>query len=63
MKHTLKTYIAEQMQEMGIEDKYGKYYSAQEIIDEFDEIIKTLDKGELLELIVDFTELEYEQSK
>lgn len=63
MKHTLKTFIAEQMEEMGIEDKYGKYYSSQRIIDEFDEIIKVLDKEELIELITEFTELEYEQNK
>lgn len=63
MKHTLKTFLAEQMHEMGIEDKYGAYYSEERIIDEFDEIIKVLDKEELVELIKDFTELEYEQNK
>lgn len=63
MKHTLKTFIAEQVQQMGVEDHDGKYLSEQEIIDDFQEVLKSLEKDELLELIVDFTELEYEQEK
>lgn len=63
MKHTLKTFIAEQVQQMGIEDHNGKYLSEQDIIDDLHEVLIKLDKEELIELITDFTELEYEQNK
>ena len=63
MKYTLKEFITEQLQEMGIENKDGRYLTAEEIIDQYDELIKSLDKEELSELIIDFTELEYEQNK
>ena len=63
MKYTLKEFITEQLQEMGIENKDGRYLTSEEIIDQYDELVKSLDKEELAELIIDFTELEYEQSK
>lgn len=63
MKHTLKTFIAEQVQQMGLEDHQGQYLTQQDIIDSFDEVVQKLDREELIELITDFTELEYEQNK
>lgn len=63
MKYTLKEFITEQLQEMGIENEDGRYLTSEEIIDQYDELVKSLDKEELSELIIDFTELEYEQSK
>ena len=63
MKHTLKTFIAEQIQEMGMENKYGAYLSQEEIIDDFGNLVKDLEQKDLAELLLDFTELEYEQSK
>jgi hypothetical protein len=63
MKHTLKTFIAEQLQEMGMENKYGEYLSEEEIIDDFDNLVKDLEQKDLSELLIEFTELEYEQSK
>lgn len=34
-----------------------------DITDSFDEVVQKLDREELIELITDFTELEYEQNK
>tara|TARA_R110000850_G_scaffold271835_1_gene406512 strand:- start:737 stop:922 length:186 start_codon:yes stop_codon:yes gene_type:complete len=58
MKHTLKTFIAEQVQQIGLEDSQGKYLSEQYIIDNFDEVLKMLDKEEIGEMIIDFTGIE-----
>ena len=48
---------------MGMENKYGAYLSQEEIIDDFGNLVKDLEQKELAELLLDFTELEYEQSK
>lgn len=57
IKHTLKTFIAEQVAQMGLEDHQGKYLTEQDVVDSFDEVLTRLEKEELIELITDFNSL------
>lgn len=57
MKETLKDFIVSQIVEMGFEDHEGNNYDSQEIFDRFDDFVKDLEKNDLADMIIDYTEL------